>query len=104
MVFPMVQVDAGYPASVGIEAGRAGGADDVFGPVDDDRVALIEEIEAERDRAQRAVLADVLEGMLTAKHLWLPVATAEITVGLSEVMTPLRILPDGTLDLSGFDS
>ncbi len=103
-LFPMVFAGAGAIRTVGVPAASPGGADDPFGVEDGFRASLIAEIWAERDPARRAVLADAAESILTDTHLWLPLAQSEVLVGLSDAMTPLRILTDGTLDLSGFGS
>ena len=102
MVFPMVMVGSGFGRSAGIAGAVPGGPDDVFGVDAADRRALVAEIHAAIDPDDRALLVEALDQELARQHLWLPLGNAEVRVGLSEQMNALRILPDGTLDLSGF--
>ena len=81
--------------------------------------ALYQAVKILRERGERIYLALLLYGMTCIfmdfdrlfvqpkemwLYLWLPLANAEVRVGLGANMGPVRILPDGTLDLSGFDS
>ena len=102
VVFPMVMAGSGFGRSAGVTGALPGGVDDVFGAVDPDRELLVAEILATADGRQRSVLIDALDEALVADHLWLPLGSSEVRVGLSEQMNALRVLPDGTLDLSGF--
>ena len=54
----------------------------------------------EPDAAARGSLVNAVERLLLEDGLLLPVATFEVQVGVGEDMDDLRILPDGTLDLS----
>lgn len=100
-IFPMVMAGSGFARST-IAGGWPGGPDDVFGTADDARAALLEALWAEPDPAQRTLLITAAESRLREERLWLPVANAEVRIGLSAEMAPLRVLADGTLDLSGF--
>lgn len=101
-VFPMVMAGSGFARSTGIAASAPGGPDDVFGLDDDARADIVASLWAEPDPAQRALLLQTAEERLRAERLWLPVANAEVRIGLAESMTPLRVFADGTLDLWGF--
>ncbi|MEM8708562.1 MAG: ABC transporter substrate-binding protein [Actinomycetota bacterium] len=102
VVFPMVVAGNGFVRSTGVAASLPGGPDDVFGLDDEVRAELVASLWAERDAAQRSLLLATAEAQLRETAVWLPVADAEVRIGLGADMTPLRVLPDGTLDLSGF--
>ena len=100
-VFPMAVAGSGFARST-IAGGWPGGLDDVFGTADEARSELLASLWAEQDPAQRTLLITAAEERLREERLWLPVANAEVRIGLSAEMAPLRVLADGTLDLSGF--
>ena len=103
IVFPMVMAGSGFGRSAGVAGSLPGGVDDVFGAADADRQALVTEILTAVDADDRAVLIEALDRALAAAYVWLPLGNAEVRVGISERMHALRILSDGTFDLSGFD-
>lgn len=101
-VFPMVMAGSGFRRSVGVSGALPGGVDDLFGADDPARSELVADILASADPDDRSVLVDALEQELADDHLWLPLGNLEVRIGLSERMGELRVLPDGTFDLSGF--
>ncbi|MEO0494251.1 MAG: ABC transporter substrate-binding protein [Actinomycetota bacterium] len=102
VVFPMVVAGSGFTRSTGVAASAPGGPDDVFGIDADERGRLVEELWAERDPVQRELVLRTLEEQLRAEHVWLPLANAEVRIGLGADLVALRTAPDGTLDLRGF--
>lgn len=101
-IFPMVMAGSGFSRSAAVAGAWPGGPDDVFGTTDEARSELLAALWAEQDPTQRILLITAAEARLRDDRLWLPVANAEVRIGLSAAMAPLRVLPDGTLDLSGF--
>lgn len=103
LVFPMVSAGGVWAQSAGVAVARAGGVDDVFGVPSAARADLLAAIAAESDTTARAALIGGLETVLLEEGLLLPVATFEVRVGVGPEMDALRVRPDGTLDLDGFD-
>lgn len=101
-VFPIVLPGAGFSRSVGLVATDPGSRDDAFGVRDLLRTDLVDELLAEADADARSILVTAVEDRLRDEHLWLPIANIEVRVGLSARMAPIRVLADGTFDLSGF--
>lgn len=101
-VFPMVMAGSGFARSAGVAASFPGGVDDVFGLEGSVRAELVRDIFDTTDVDERRVLIEALDQELHRQHVWLPLGNTEVRAGLGAEMGALRVLPDGTFDLSGF--